>query len=64
MRATRVLLVGGLLYPLFYVVINDVVAAGRYPGYSRLSQAISELSATGAPTTRLLTATIPSPWRC
>lgn len=59
MRATRVLLVGGLLYPLFYLVINDVVAAGRYPGYSRLAQAISELSATAAPTRGVLTAAIP-----
>jgi hypothetical protein len=56
---TKVLLAGGVLYALFYVVINDVVAASRYAGYSRLSQAISELSATGAPTRGLLTATIP-----
>jgi hypothetical protein len=57
---TRVLLVLGLLYPLFYVVINDVVAAARYRDYSRLSQAISELSGTSAPTRHLLTATIPA----
>ena len=56
---TRVLLVLGVLYALFYVVINDMVAAARYTDYSRLSQAISELSATGAPTRHLLTATIP-----
>lgn len=57
---TRVLLACGVLYALFYVVINDVVAASRYAGYSRLSQAISELSATSAPTRALLSATIPA----
>lgn len=38
----------GVAYGLAFVVANDVVAATMYDGYSRMSQAISELSATGA----------------
>ena len=53
------LLACGVLYALLYVVSNDVVAATRYEGYSRLSQAISELSATSAPTKPFLTALLP-----
>ena len=49
----------GVLYALTYVVGNDVVAATLYPGYSRTDQAISELSATAAPTQALLTAVLP-----
>lgn len=49
----------GVGYPLLYVVENDLIAARRYDGYSRMSQAISELSAKGAPTRRLLAATLP-----
>jgi hypothetical protein len=56
---SRVLLTCGVLYSLLYVIVNDVVAATLYRGYSRISQAISELSATGAPTRPLLTATLP-----
>jgi len=56
---TRTLLACGLLYSLLYAFINDVVAAELYEGYSRTSQAISELSATRAPTRALLTSTLP-----
>jgi len=49
----------GIAYPLVYAVANDVIAASRYDGYSRVDQAVSELSATGAPTRPLLTAMLP-----
>jgi hypothetical protein len=55
----KLLLACGILYALAFAVVNDVVAASRYEGYSRLSQAVSELSASGAPTKGLLTATVP-----
>ena len=55
----RILLVCGVLYPLLHVIANDVVAATRYAGYSRSSQAVSELSAAGAPTRTFLTAMLP-----
>jgi len=60
-RATllRVLLACGVLYPLVYAVANAVVAATRYEGYSRTSQAVSELSASGAPTRPFLTVMLP-----
>jgi len=43
------LLACGVVYALLYVVANDLIAAALYDGYSRSSQAVSELSATGAP---------------
>jgi hypothetical protein len=52
----EVLLACGVLYPLTYAVANDLVAAALYDGYSRMDQAISELSATGAPTRIFLVA--------
>lgn len=55
----RALLACGAGYSLLYVVENDVIAATRYQGYSRMSQAISELSAKGAPTRKFLAATLP-----
>ena len=42
------LLIAGLLSSIAYVAI-DLLSAVRYPGYSLLHQAISELSAIGAP---------------
>ena len=54
-----VLLASGVLYALAYAVVNDLVAATLYDGYSRMSQAVSELSATGAPTRSFLTAMLP-----
>jgi len=58
-RLTQVLLACGLLYAALYVVLNDVVAAGLYPDYDPLSQAVSELSATGSPAAAFLTAVFP-----
>jgi hypothetical protein len=48
----QALLVGGILASLL-LVAADVINASRYQGYSAWSQAISELSAVGAPTRRL-----------
>jgi hypothetical protein len=55
----RALLACGVGYGLAYVVANDVIAAGVYDGYSRVDQAISELSATGAPSRAFLSAMLP-----
>ena len=52
----KALLVCGVVAPLLYIAA-DIVAAMRYPGYSYVSQVVSELSAVGAPTQRLLFAT-------
>ena len=46
---TRWLLACGVAAPLLYFA-TDLAAALRYPGYSYADQAISELSAVGAPT--------------
>jgi hypothetical membrane protein len=54
----QALLIAGILSSLVYVAI-DLVAAARYPGYSIVDQAISELSAIGAPTSRLWSAMSP-----
>ena len=54
-----VLLSCGIAYAVLYPFANDVIAAARYPGYSRMSQAVSELSAIGAPTRWFLAATAP-----
>ncbi len=56
---TNLLLACGVLYALSYVVANDVIAATRYGGYDRTSQAVSELSATGAPTRTFLMVMLP-----
>ncbi len=53
------LLACGLLYGLTYMLANDVIAATIYDGYSRLDQAISELSGTDAPSKAFLTAALP-----
>ena len=45
---TNALLSGAIVYALSYVVANDVVGASLYHGYSRVNQAVSELSAKGA----------------
>jgi hypothetical protein len=55
----QVLLSCGVVYALGYAAVNDLLAASRYEGYSRMSQAVSELSATGAPTRSLLVAFAP-----
>jgi hypothetical protein len=51
--ARKALLVCGLLASLLYVG-TDVFAALRYEGYSYVAQAVSELSAIGAPTRALV----------
>jgi Protein of unknown function (DUF998) len=57
--ARQGLLACGILYALLYPIVNDVIAATLYDGYSRMDQAVSELSATGAPTHAFLTAVGP-----
>lgn len=49
----RLLLACGIAAPLLYVV-TDLLGALSYPGYRYAAQAISELSAIGAPTVELL----------
>ncbi len=49
---TNVLLACGILAPLFYIS-TDLLAAISYEGYNYIDQAISELSAIGAPTRTL-----------
>jgi Protein of unknown function (DUF998) len=58
-RITRVLLGGGVVYAVLYVLLNDVVAAGLYPGYDPVAQAVSELSATRSPARAFLTVVSP-----
>jgi hypothetical protein len=58
-RAVKALLGCGVAYAVGYPVVNDVVAASRYRGYCRRDQAVSELSAVGAPTRPFLSATLP-----
>jgi hypothetical protein len=58
-RLTQILLACGVLYAVLYVAANDVVAAGLYEGYDPVSQAISELSATGSPAKAFLAAIFP-----
>ena len=55
----KALLACGLLYAVLYPIVSDAIAATLYDGYSRMSQAVSELSATGAPTHTFLTAVGP-----
>lgn len=57
--ARKFLLLCGVLYGVLYVIANDLVAAWLYGGYSRMSQAISELSATGSPARAFLAALLP-----
>lgn len=45
----KVLLLSGILAMLWYVVMNIIVPA-QYPGYSSVTQTVSELSAIDAPT--------------
>src|SRR5262245_27986610 len=53
------LLTAGILSAFVYIA-TDLIAASRYPGYSIADQAISELSAIGAPTQDLWTAMMPA----
>ena len=58
-RARELLLACGIAYAAAYVAANDVVAAAMYDGYSRMDQAVSELSALTAPPRTFLTALLP-----
>src|SRR5687768_6789491 len=55
-KVTETLLACGIAYALLYPIVNDAIAATLYDGYSRMDQAVSELSATGTPTHTFLTA--------
>jgi hypothetical protein len=50
----KTLLAFGVLAPIYYIVVNDLVAASLYPGYDRIARPVSELSATYAPTRPVL----------
>ncbi|MBX7159987.1 MAG: DUF998 domain-containing protein [Acidimicrobiia bacterium] len=54
-----VLLACGIGYAVLWPFMNDVVAASLNPGYNHMTQAISELSATAAPTRTMLRAMAP-----
>jgi hypothetical protein len=58
-RITHLMLSCGVAYLVLYILANDVVAAAIYDGYSRMDQAISELSATGAASRPFLVAMTP-----
>ena len=50
---TKILLICGILSAVLYIGA-DIIAASLYEGYSYTSQAISELSAIGAPSKSFL----------
>ena len=56
---TKVLLCCGIAYGVFYVFANDVIAAAMFDSYSRIDQAISELSATESPARLFLALMLP-----
>jgi hypothetical protein len=56
----KVLLSCGIGYGAAYIIANDGIAAVMFDGYSRLDQAISELSGTQAPSRTFLAAMIPA----
>jgi hypothetical protein len=58
-KVHEALLACGILYALLHPIVNDVIAAAMYEGYSRTSQAVSELSAVGAPPRGFLAALSP-----
>lgn len=58
-KLARSLLACGVGYAVLYVIENDVIAARRCAGYSRTSQAVSELSAKGSEARPFLVATAP-----
>ncbi len=51
--ASKALLACGVVSPLLYIA-SDLVAGTLYPGYSFRTQAVSELFAIGAPTSRIV----------
>jgi hypothetical protein len=61
-RGVQILLLCGVAYGVAYVVANDLIAAPFYDGYHRMRHAISELSASGAPTQTFLAMISPFFW--
>jgi hypothetical protein len=57
--ATDALLMCGVVYAVSYALVNDAIAAPLYGSYSWRDQAVSELSAEGAPTRTFLVAMLP-----
>lgn len=55
----KILLACGIGYGVAYIIANDLIAATIFDGYSRIDQAISELSGTGAPSRAFLNAMLP-----
>jgi hypothetical protein len=55
----EVLLACGIGYGAAYIIANDLIAATIFDGYSRIDQAISELSGTGASSRGFLNAMLP-----
>ena len=55
----NILLVCGIGYGVAYIVANDLIAAAIFDGYSRIDQAISELSGTDASSRPFLNAMLP-----
>jgi hypothetical protein len=49
-----VLLACGIVASVLHIVMDDVIAAALYPGYDRIAQPVSELSATYAPSRPVL----------
>jgi hypothetical protein len=50
----QMLLALGVVAPIYYAVVNEVVGALRYPGYDPIARPVSELTATYAPTRPIL----------
>lgn len=50
----KALLLCGAAYGVAYIIVNDGIAASMYDGYDRIDQAVSELSAVGAPSQQFL----------
>jgi hypothetical protein len=54
MLVPTALLACGIVAPVLHIVMDDVIAAGLYPGYDRIARPVSELSATYAPSRLVL----------
>jgi membrane protease YdiL (CAAX protease family) len=50
----KMMLAFGVLAPIYYVVLYEVVAFSLYPGYDPIARPVSELTATYAPTRPVL----------
>jgi hypothetical protein len=54
MLVPTALLACGIVAPVLHIVMDDVIAAGLYPGYDRIARPVSEFSATYAPSRLVL----------